>query len=164
MYKCVKPNYNVLLYYTAKKFGFMCSPKGNCAASVPVSTFMCLWAVRSTYLFSCSRIGRPIRGIYKWLTETWCRNWNCGRAVPFLGIFVSNFRYCVFAVYCIPMVLNSWSSPSLNIGVTVDSNSSTELFSINENPTSYYNIGVGVPILYFVDDWTMINIKKLSNL
>ncbi len=27
-----------------------------------------------------------------------CRNWDCGRAVPFLGIFVSNFRCCVFAV------------------------------------------------------------------
>jgi hypothetical protein len=26
------------------------------------------------------------------------RNWDCGRAVPVLGIFVSNFRYCVFAV------------------------------------------------------------------
>ncbi len=24
-----------------------------------------------------------------------CRSWNCSRAVPFLGIFVSNFRYCV---------------------------------------------------------------------
>jgi hypothetical protein len=22
-----------------------------------------------------------------------CRNWDCSRAVPFLGIFVSNFRY-----------------------------------------------------------------------
>jgi hypothetical protein len=26
-----------------------------------------------------------------------CRNWG---AVPFLGIFVSNFRYSVFAVQC----------------------------------------------------------------
>ncbi len=25
-------------------------------------------------------------------------NWDCSRAVPFLRIFVSNFRYCVFAV------------------------------------------------------------------
>ncbi len=29
----------------------------------------------------------------------WCGNWDCGRAVPFLGIFVSNFRYWFFAVY-----------------------------------------------------------------
>jgi hypothetical protein len=24
-----------------------------------------------------------------------CGNWDCGRAIPFLGIFVSNFRYIV---------------------------------------------------------------------
>ncbi len=28
-----------------------------------------------------------------------CRNWYCSCAVPFLGIFVSNFQYCIFAVY-----------------------------------------------------------------
>ncbi len=28
-----------------------------------------------------------------------CRNWVCSRAVSFLGIFISNFRRCVFAVY-----------------------------------------------------------------
>ncbi len=27
-----------------------------------------------------------------------CRSWDCSRAIPFLGIFVSNFPYCVFAV------------------------------------------------------------------
>jgi hypothetical protein len=27
-----------------------------------------------------------------------CRNRDCSRAVPFLGLFVSNFLYCVFAV------------------------------------------------------------------
>jgi hypothetical protein len=27
-----------------------------------------------------------------------CRNWDWGRAIPFLGVFISNFRYCVFAV------------------------------------------------------------------
>jgi hypothetical protein len=28
-----------------------------------------------------------------------CGNWVCGCEIPFLGIIVSNFRYCVFAVY-----------------------------------------------------------------
>jgi hypothetical protein len=33
--------------------------------------------------------------------RTWheCGNWYWGRAIPFLGIYVSNFRHCVFAVY-----------------------------------------------------------------
>ncbi len=88
---------------TAKKFQFMYSQKRNCAVSVPISTFMSLWAIyifpRTVQLFSCSRIGRWIVGIYKSLTETHeCRNWECGRAVPFLEIFVSNFLFCVFAV------------------------------------------------------------------
>ncbi len=48
---------------------------------------------------SCSRIGRSIVEIYKSLTGTWLWNWYCGRAIPFLGIFVSNFRYWFFAVY-----------------------------------------------------------------
>jgi hypothetical protein len=26
-------------------------------------------------------------------------NWDCGRAIPFLGIFVLNFRHWYFAVY-----------------------------------------------------------------
>ncbi len=81
----------------------MYSQKRNCAASVPISTFMCLLVIftfsRSVQLFSCSRIGRPIRGIYINRSQKHeCRNWDYGRAVPFLGIFVSNCRYCVFAV------------------------------------------------------------------
>jgi hypothetical protein len=83
----------------------LCIPrKGNCAASVPMSTFMCV-CLRficiipgSVHLFSCSRIGRPTVRIYISTQKHECRNWDCGRANPFLGIFVSNFRYSIFAV------------------------------------------------------------------
>ncbi len=37
-------------------------------------------------------------GIYKSPQIHECGNWDCGRAIPFLGIFVSNFRYWFFAV------------------------------------------------------------------
>jgi hypothetical protein len=36
--------------------------------------------------------------MYKSLTAHECGNWDCGRAFPFLGIYVSNFLYWFFAV------------------------------------------------------------------
>ncbi len=42
-----------------------------------------------------SKIGGPIVGIYKSLTDTVheCGSWERGHALSFLGMFVSNFRY-----------------------------------------------------------------------
>ncbi len=71
----------------------MYSFSGNCVASVPISPFMCMWAIY-TYIprmgphISCSRICRSIVGIYKSLTM-WDRDW-C-RAIPFLGIHKCDF-------------------------------------------------------------------------
>jgi hypothetical protein len=56
----------------------MYSFSGNCVASVPTSTFMCLWAIcifpGSVYIFPCSRIGRPILKIYTHRYIYECRN------------------------------------------------------------------------------------------
>jgi hypothetical protein len=34
-----------------------------------------------------------------------CGNWDCGQAIPFLGIFFSNFRYWFFAVCNLSVLL-----------------------------------------------------------
>ncbi len=72
------------------------SQKGNIRASVPVSTFMCLWA---NYIFSrwvclfCWRkyVDRSWEYINRSQTHE-CRNWGCGRAIPRKGIFKRNCR------------------------------------------------------------------------
>jgi hypothetical protein len=60
----------------------------NCAASVPISTFMCLWAIYIfpgyVHILSCSRIGTLIMGIDKSLTDTWM--WK-------LGLWLSQFLF-----------------------------------------------------------------------
>ncbi len=67
---------------TATKISFINSLSGNSAASAPISTFMCLWAIYvvpgSVYNLhiSSSSIGRPIVGIYKSLTDAWM--WKLG--------------------------------------------------------------------------------------
>jgi hypothetical protein len=80
---------------TATKIPFMCSQKRNCASSVPISTFMCLWAIYIfpglVYIFSCSRIGRP-------LTDTWIWNWDWAAQFLFWEYLFRILVLCLYSV------------------------------------------------------------------
>jgi hypothetical protein len=52
---------------------------------------------------SCNRIGRLIVGIYHSQTHE-CGNWECGRAIPFLGIFVFGI-FSIGSLQCCPAQL-----------------------------------------------------------
>ncbi len=64
---------------------------------------MCLWAIYSQDRSAYSAAGKcvdPWSWEYIINSQTHqCGNWYCGREIPFLEIIVTNFRYCVFAVY-----------------------------------------------------------------
>jgi hypothetical protein len=89
--------------YTAKKFRFMYSQKMICA--LPQSQFphscVCERFIysqdRSTYFFAAEYADRSGEYINRTQKHE-CKNWDYGRAVHFLGIYVSNFRYSIFAV------------------------------------------------------------------
>ncbi len=68
----------------------------------PHSCF-CEWFIYSqdgSNIF-CSRIGRSMWEYLNRSQTHECGNWDCGRAIPFLGIFVSNFWYWLQCRYCV---------------------------------------------------------------
>ena len=91
---------------TAKAIPFIYSFSGNCLASAPISTFMCLWAIYifpgSVHIFPSAETAAPSwEYIIRSQTHE-CGNWDWGPDIPFLGIFVSNFRHFVCAVQASP--------------------------------------------------------------
>ncbi len=66
-----------------------------------------LWILRKGIAYSAA--GKYVDRSWKYINHTQtheCGTWDWGRAIPFLGIFVLNFRYCVFVVcsyYCLPI-------------------------------------------------------------
>ena len=65
------------------------SQKRNCSASVPISTFMCLWFIYSHDRSAYSSAGKYVDWSWEYINRSQtheCGNWDWGRAIPFLGI------------------------------------------------------------------------------
>ncbi len=99
----------VLVFYTATAIPFIYSFSGNSAtSSAPISTFMCLWAIYifpgSVYIFPPAEQADPSWESIIHLQTHECGNWDWGPDIPFLGIFVSNFRHlslqCKACILC----------------------------------------------------------------
>ncbi len=101
--------FNTMVHHTATAFPFIYSFSGNFAASAPISTFMCLWAIYifpgSVHIFPPAEKADPSWEYIICLQTHECGNWDWGPDIPFLGIFVSNFRHFVFAVHLLTILL-----------------------------------------------------------
>ncbi len=95
----------------------------NCVASVPISTFMCLWCVS---LFCYRKICGPILGlssINRSQTHE-CGNWDWGRVIPFMGIHnVAHWsvsRWSAEMHPCSPLQTYKYDLSYTPLGISVD--------------------------------------------
>ncbi len=96
----------MILPCTAKKIRFMYSQKGNCAASIPISTFIYLWAIYSIYsqdrsAYSAAGNRQTDRGNIE-IAHRYLNVETGTEAVQFLFweyFFSSNLRYSIFEVW-----------------------------------------------------------------
>jgi hypothetical protein len=68
---------------------------------------------RSTYFPAAEYVHRSWEYINRTQKHE-CKKWDYGRAVPFLGIYVSNFRYSIFAFFSLWMYITNISHESLS--------------------------------------------------
>ncbi len=86
--------------HTATKIPFILPEKELCGTS---PNFHVHVSVSFLYIPKiCSRIGKLV---VEYINRSQTRECDWRRTIPFLGIFVSNFRYCVFAVLPYPNVI-----------------------------------------------------------
>ncbi len=109
----------IWLIYTVQKIQFIYFQERNCATSVPISIFMCLWAIYilswSVYIFGCRKIDRPILKIYNLLQIFECRNWETEHYNSVLDKLAAQFHFWEFINGNQTMLLHNIKQHNVNI-------------------------------------------------
>jgi len=128
------------------------SQERNCAATVPISKFMFLWAIYiflwPVWLFCCRKIGWPNVGIYRSPTDTWM--WKLGlrlRNSFSWNTYIQIALQCTLCmVYSFPM-RQPWLQPrEVTATLTIPSDS-----TLTSYPYSYlYRSSAALSLSFFL--------------